>query len=58
MSDRYASARKDTNSPEQQIKAFVKAGYDPLLTPSKYLKNLQGNINRVRKLTGLGRITN
>jgi hypothetical protein len=57
LADRYAKARKDANSPEQQIKMFVSAGYDPLLSPAKYLSNIQGNINRVRKLTGLGRIS-
>lgn len=53
---RYAEARNNTSTPEQQIKKFIEAGYDPESTPEAYLRPLKVNINRVRKLTGLGRI--
>jgi hypothetical protein len=53
---RYAEARNNTSTPEQQIIKFIEAGYDPESTPKEYLSKIKGNINRVRKLTGLGRI--
>jgi len=55
-SSRYAKARSEASTPEQQIIKLIEAGYDPESTPKKYLRGIQGNINRVRKLTGLGRI--
>lgn len=57
LADRYKSARDNAKSPEEQMKMIVKAGYDPSKTPSAYLKLNQGNIDRVRKTTQLGRIT-
>jgi flagellum-specific peptidoglycan hydrolase FlgJ len=56
LADRYKIARDTTNSPEQQIKGIIKAGYDPLSTPTKYLSNMQGILNRTRKLLPFGRI--
>jgi hypothetical protein len=56
LADRYKTARDTTNSPEEQIKAIVKAGYDPASTPSGYLSRMQGILNRVRKLLPFGRI--
>jgi hypothetical protein len=58
LADRYKTARDTTNSPEQQIKGIIKAGYDPASTPTKYLSNMQGILNRVRKLLPFGRIKN
>jgi hypothetical protein len=53
---RYANAINNTSTPEQQIIKLIEAGYDPESTPKEYLSKIKGNINRVRKLTGLGRI--
>lgn len=55
LGDRYKNARLNARSPEEQIKLIAKAGYTT--TPStSYLKLMQGNIDRVRKKTGFGRI--
>jgi flagellum-specific peptidoglycan hydrolase FlgJ len=56
LASRYKTARDTTNSPEQQIKGFITAGYDPLSTPTHYLSQMQGILNRVRKLLPFGRI--
>jgi hypothetical protein len=32
------------------------AGYDPLTTRQQYLSKQQGNVNRVRKILGFGKI--
>jgi flagellum-specific peptidoglycan hydrolase FlgJ len=55
LSDRYKNARLNAKSPEEQIKGFVQAGYDTI-SPSAYLRPIQGNISRVRKLLPFGRI--
>lgn len=55
LGDRYKKARTNARSPEEQIKMIAQAGYTT--TPStQYLKLMQGNIDRVRKKTGFGRI--
>jgi flagellum-specific peptidoglycan hydrolase FlgJ len=55
LGDRYKKARTNSRSPEEQIKMIAQAGYTT--TPStQYLKLMQGNIDRVRKKTGFGRI--
>ena len=55
LGDRYKKARLHARSPEEQIKLIAQAGYTT--TPStSYLKLMQGNIDRVRKKTGFGRI--
>lgn len=55
LGDRYKKARLEARSPEEQIKMIAKAGYTT--TPAtSYLKLMQGNIDRVRKKTGFGRI--
>jgi uncharacterized protein (DUF2132 family) len=55
LGDRYKNARLNARSPEEQIKLIAQAGYTT--TPStSYLKLMQGNIDRVRKKTGFGRI--
>ena len=55
LGDRYKNARLNARSPEEQIKLIAQAGYTT--TPSTtYLKLMQGNIDRVRKKTGFGRI--
>jgi flagellum-specific peptidoglycan hydrolase FlgJ len=55
LGDRYKKARTDARSPEEQIKMIAQAGYTT--TPAtSYLKLMQGNIERVRKKTGFGRI--
>jgi hypothetical protein len=55
LADRYKNARLKARSPEEQIKLIAQAGYTT--TPStSYLKLMQGNIDRVRKKTGFGRI--
>lgn len=55
LGDRYKKARMDARSPEEQIKMIAQAGYTT--TPAtSYLKLMQGNIDRVRKKTGFGRI--
>jgi len=53
--DRYKNARLNAKSPEEQIKGFVQAGYDTI-SPSAYLRPIQGNISRIRKLLPFGRI--
>lgn len=55
LGDRYKKARTDAKSPEEQIRMIAQAGYTT--TPaSAYLNLMKGNINRVRKKTGFGRI--
>jgi hypothetical protein len=55
LADRYKNARLKARSPEEQIKLIATSGYTT--TPStSYLKLMQGNIDRVRKKTGFGRI--
>ena len=55
LGNRYKNARLNARSPEEQIKLIAQAGYTT--TPSTtYLKLMQGNIDRVRKKTGFGRI--
>jgi len=55
LADRYKNARLNSKSPEEQIKNFVKAGYDTI-SPTLYLSKIKGNISRVRKLLPFGRI--
>jgi hypothetical protein len=55
-SKRYENARKNAKSPEEQILLIHDAGYDPLTTRKVYLGKMQGNVNRVRKILGFGRI--
>lgn len=55
-SSRYEKARKQAKSPEEQILLIHDAGYDPLTTRKQYLGKMQGNVNRVRKILGFGRI--
>lgn len=55
-SSRYEKARKQARSPEEQITLIHDAGYDPLTTRKGYLAKMQGNVNRVRKILGFGRI--
>ena len=55
-SKRYEKARKNAKSPEEQILLIHDAGYDPLTTRKVYLGKMQGNVNRVRKILGFGRI--
>lgn len=45
-------------SPEDQIKAMVRAGYCLGLTPEKYVSNCQAAIDATRDICPLGRITN
>lgn len=55
LGDRYKRARLEAKSPEEQIRMIAQAGYTT--TPaSTYLNLMQGNINRVRRKTGFGRI--
>lgn len=55
LGDRYKKARLEARSPEEQIRMIAQAGYTT--TPaSAYLNLMQGNINRVRRKTGFGRI--
>lgn len=55
LGDRYKRARLEAKSPEEQIRMIAQAGYTT--TPaSAYLNLMQGNINRVRRKTGFGRI--
>jgi flagellum-specific peptidoglycan hydrolase FlgJ len=55
LGDRYKNARLNARSPEEQIRMIAQAGYTT--TPANsYLKLMQGNIERVRKKTGFGRI--
>jgi flagellum-specific peptidoglycan hydrolase FlgJ len=55
-SKRYEKARKEARSPEEQILMIHDAGYDPLTTRKQYLSKQQGNVNRVRKILGFGKI--
>jgi hypothetical protein len=55
LGDRYKKARLQARSPEEQIKMIAQAGYTTT-PPTQYLKLMQGNIDRVRKKTGFGRI--
>jgi flagellum-specific peptidoglycan hydrolase FlgJ len=55
LGERYKNARINARSPEEQIRMIAQAGYTT--TPANsYLKLMQGNIERVRKKTGFGRI--
>lgn len=55
LADRYKTARENAKSPEEQILAIAKAGYTT--TPAQqYLKLMSGNIKRVAKKTGFGKI--
>lgn len=55
LGDRYKKARLEARSPEEQIRMIAQAGYTT--TPATaYLRLMQGNIDRVRKKTGFGRI--
>ena len=55
LGDRYKNARLQAKSPEEQIKMIAKAGYTT--TPAdKYLSLMSGNIKRVAKKTGFGKI--
>jgi hypothetical protein len=54
LGDRYKKAR-EAITPEEQIKEIAKAGYTT--TPSKeYLNIMKGNIQRIAKKTGFGKI--
>lgn len=55
LGDRYKNARLQAKSPEEQIKMIAKAGYTT--TPAdQYLSLMSGNIKRVAKKTGFGKI--
>ncbi len=55
LADRYKAARENAKSPEEQILAIAKAGYTT--TPAQqYLNLMSGNIKRVAKKTGFGKI--
>jgi hypothetical protein len=55
LGDRYKNAREQAKSPEEQIKMIAKAGYTT--TPADtYLNLMSGNIKRVAKKTGFGKI--
>jgi hypothetical protein len=55
LADRYKTARETAKSPEEQILAIAKAGYTT--TPAQqYLNLMSGNIKRVAKKTGFGKI--
>jgi hypothetical protein len=55
LADRYKAARETAKSPEEQILAIAKAGYTT--TPAQqYLNLMSGNIKRVAKKTGFGKI--
>ena len=55
LGDRYKNAREQAKSPEEQIKMIARAGYTT--TPAdKYLRLMSGNIKRVAKKTGFGKI--
>lgn len=55
LADRYKAARQNAKSPEEQILAIAKAGYTT--TPAQqYLNLMSGNIKRVAKKTGFGKI--
>lgn len=55
LGDRYKLARLNAKSPEDQILMIAKAGYTT--TPaSQYLSLMSGNIKRVAKKTGFGKI--
>jgi hypothetical protein len=52
---RYKNARLNAKSPEEQILKIAESKYTTT-PPKQYLKLMQGNIDRVRKKTGFGRI--
>lgn len=55
LGDRYKKARQEAKSPEEQIKIIAKSGYTT--TPAdQYLSLMSGNIKRVAKKTGFGKI--
>lgn len=55
LADRYKAARETAKSPEEQILAIAKDGYTT--TPAQqYLNLMSGNIKRVAKKTGFGKI--
>lgn len=55
LGDRYKNARLNSKSPEEQIIMIAKSGYTT--TPSsEYLNLMSGNIKRVAKKTGFGKI--
>lgn len=55
LGDRYKNARTQAKSPEEQIKMIARAGYTT--TPAdQYLSLMSGNIKRVAKKTGFGKI--
>lgn len=55
MNSRYAKARLDAKSPEEQLEMIAKAGYTT--TPAKlYVSSMQSLINAARNYSKLGRI--
>lgn len=56
MGDRYAFARNNTKSPEEQIIEIAKAGYTST-PPKEYLNAMKGNIDRVRDMTKIARVS-
>jgi hypothetical protein len=55
LGDRYKSARLNAKNPDDQILMIARAGYTT--TPaSQYLSLMSGNIKRVAKKTGFGKI--
>lgn len=55
LGDRYKSARLNAKNPDEQILMIARAGYTT--TPaSQYLSLMSGNIKRVAKKTGFGKI--
>ena len=55
LGDRYKNARLSAKNPDDQILMIAKAGYTT--TPaSQYLSSMSGNIKRVAKKTGFGKI--
>jgi hypothetical protein len=55
LGDRYKNARLSAKNPDDQILMIAKAGYTT--TPaSQYLSLMSGNIKRVAKKTGFGKI--
>ena len=56
LGDRYAEARKDATSPEEQIKMIAQAGYTTE-TPQHYLSSMKGIIEAMRDISQLGRIS-
>jgi flagellum-specific peptidoglycan hydrolase FlgJ len=53
--DRYAAARNNAKTPQEQVLMIAKAGYTTT-PPDKYLSLLNGIIEATQDLTGLGRI--